>query len=200
MQPQRIWHHRQQEIVTYQGINFTSSFIKQLHAKLGIQCIWTTSYHHQRDGFWSDLITFVNPCFATLFQIQGGTGWRCFHSCSLLVRKFPRHYQASLPFALRYGWPWTCCKKAGRHRGLVKVSYPTSYRWGSSYTRIMNVGKTLASQKFQYIWNVRHQVELKLGEKVLHVQSTSTSKLLVNRQGTFEGVKKVVPNEVEHPD
>ena len=200
------------EILTDQGTNFNSGFMKQVYAMLGIRGIRTTPYHPQTDG----LVERFNQTLKAMlrkFVSETGADWDQWLPYILFAyREVPQASTGFSPFELLYGrqvrGPLDVLKEAwlgdSPQEQMNIVSYVLKMRdklEDLSSLAHDNLAQAQIHQKTWYDRTARSRT-FNPGQKVLLLLPSSESSLLARWQGPFEVLRKMGPvtYEVAMPD
>lgn len=200
------------EILTDQGTNFNSKFMKQVYSLLGIKGIRTTPYHPQTDGM---VERFNQTLKAMLRKFVSDTGadWDQWLPYLLFAyREVPQASTGYSPFELLYGrqvrGPLDVLREAWMGEGPAKptnlISYVLKMRdklEELSSLAHSNKEQAQSSQKTWYDRTARSR-SFNPGQKVLLLLPSSESSLLAKWQGPYEVLRKMGPvtYEVAMPD
>lgn len=191
------------EIITDQGTNFTSSFLKDVYSLLGIQGVRTSPYHPQTDG----LVERFNKTLKSMlrkFVNDSGSDWDQWLPFLLFAyREVPQASTGFSPFQLLYGHPvrgpmdvlkeaWECPRP---QKQCSELSYVLKMRDKLEMFQelaIDNLVQAQERQKKSYDKASRRRV-FREGQKVLLLLPTSDSGLLAKWQGPYIVSKKTGP-------
>lgn len=200
------------EIITDQGTNFNSRFMKQVYSLLGIRPIRTTPYHPQTDG----LVERFNQTLKAMlrkFVCDSGADWDQWLPYLLFAyREVPQASTGYSPFELLYGrqvrGPLDVLKEAWTGEGPAQqtsvAGYVLKMRAKLEELRSLahdNLAQAQSQQKTLYDQTARSR-SFNPGQKVLLLLPSSGSSLLAKWQGPFEVLSKVGPvtYELAMPD
>lgn len=201
------------EIITDQGINFTSHLMNQLHRLLGITAIRTSPYHPQTHGL-VERFNQTQKGMLRKFIAETGRDWDKWIPFVLFAYKeVPQASTGFSPFELLYGWQvqgtldilksaWTKSTAGSEERSIVKFIQEMrdcleTYREQARE----NLQEAQATHKRWYDQRARLR-QFQAGQKVLLLLPTSANKLLAKWQGPYTILRKMGPvtYEVHHPD
>ena len=200
------------EIITDQGTNFNSGFMKQVYSLLGIRGIRTTPYHPQTDG----MVERFNQTLKAMlrkFVSDTGANWDQWLPYLLFAyREVPQASTGYSPFELLYGrqvrGPLDVLREAwmgeGTHPPANIVEYVLKMRNKLEELSSLahdNLAQAQSNQKTWYDRTARSRT-FNPGQKVLLLLPSSESSLLAKWQGPFEVLRKMGPvtYEVAMPD
>lgn len=191
------------EILTDQGSNFTSRFLRQVYSLLGIKGIRTTPYHPQTDGM---VERFNQTLKAMLRKFVNDTGsdWDQWLPYLLFAyREVPQASTGYSPFELLFGRPvrgpldvlreaW---EGTQQNQPVNIVSYVLRMRDKLDQLTTLahdNMAKAQAQQKSWYDRSARSR-SFEPGQKVMLLLPSAESSLLAKWQGPFEVLRKMGP-------
>lgn len=189
------------EILTDQGTNFNSKFLKQVYTLLGIQGIKTTPYHPQTDG----MVERFNQTLKSMlrkFVSDSGADWDQWLPYLLFAyREVPQASTGYSPFELLYGrevrGPLDVLRESWEGDASQQqtniVSYVLKMREKLDQLSTLAHDNQIRSQSRQKTWydrNARLRT-FQPGQKVLLLLPSSESSLLAKWQGPFEVLRKL---------
>uniref|UniRef100_A0A9J8BJ87 Gypsy retrotransposon integrase-like protein 1 n=1 Tax=Cyprinus carpio carpio TaxID=630221 RepID=A0A9J8BJ87_CYPCA len=189
------------EILTDQGTNFNSKFLKQVYTLLGIQGIKTTPYHPQTDG----MVERFNQTLKSMlrkFVSDSGADWDQWLPYLLFAyREVPQASTGYSPFELLYGrevrGPLDVLHESWEGDASQQqtniVSYVLKMREKLDQLSTLAHDNQIRSQSRQKTWydrNARLRT-FQPGQKVLLLLPSSESSLLAKWQGPFEVLRKL---------
>ena len=189
-----------EEILTDQGSNFTSQLLTELYKMLHVHPIRTSPYHPQTDG----LVERFNQTLKAMLRkaaVEEGKDWdKMIPYLLFAYREVPQASTGFSPFELLYGravhgpldvlrQTWEADKKTDES----VVSHILSIR--DKMEKMLeavqtNLEKAQQKQKKWYDKNAR-QREFEVGDQVLVLLPTATSKLLAQWQGPYQVRQRV---------
>lgn len=191
------------EILTDQGTNFCSKFLRQVYSLLGIKGIRTTPYHPQTDG----MVERFNQTLKSMlrkFVNDTGSDWDQWLPYLLFAyREVPQASTGFSPFELLYGRPvrgpldvlreaW---ERDQQSTATNIVDYVLRMRDKLEQLTTLaheNLAKAQAQQKTWYDRSARSR-SFEPGQKVMLLLPSAESSLLAKWQGPFEVVQKMGP-------
>ena len=191
------------EVLTDQGTNFTSKFLKQVYQYLGIKPIKTTPYHPQTDG----LVERLNQTLKSMlrkFVSDTGADWDEWLPYLLFAyREVPQSSTGFSPFELLYGrkvrGPLDVLKEAWEgeqpEQQVNVLSYILKMRDKMEALTEEVQQNMKAAQATQKRWydEVSRERSFTPGQKVLLLLPTSESSLLAKWQGPYVVEQKTGP-------
>ena len=191
------------EIISDQGTNLTSKFVKEVYRLLGIKGIRTTPYHPQTDGM---VERFNKTLKAMLRKFVSDTGadWDQWLPFLLFAyREVPQATTGFSPFDLLYGHhvrgPLDILKEAWEGEQPAKQVGVMSYvlKMRDKLEQLTDLAhaniETAQSRQKQGYDRRSKQRTFQPGQKVLLLLPSSESSLLAKWQGPFEVTRKMGP-------
>ncbi|KAI4879913.1 hypothetical protein NFI96_003643 [Prochilodus magdalenae] len=183
------------EILTDQGTNFTSKFMKNVSSLLGIKGIHTTPYHPQTDGLTERFNKTLKQTLRKLAN-SNGTDWDTWLPYVLFAYREVQASSGFSPFELLFSQqvrsPLDVLKEAwegeNRKQKLNILTHVLKMRDKMSQLTELVHTKMQKSQKHQKHWYDRaaRKRVLQPGQKVLLLLPTSDTGLLAKWQGPYE--------------
>ena len=193
-------HGIPQEILTDQGMNFTSQLLTEIYKMIGTKAIKTTPYHPQTDGLVERFNQTLKQMLKKLIDGEGREWHKLIPYVLFAYREVPQSSTGFSPFKLIYGreikGPLDVLKEAWLQDNPEQddiVTYVNRiYQRLEDAKDIVRTNMILA-QKKQKQWYDQKARELKLvpGEKVLVLLPTRTEKLLAKWKGPYSVLRKV---------
>ncbi|KAL2103054.1 hypothetical protein ACEWY4_002222 [Coilia grayii] len=191
------------EILTDQGTNFSSRFLRQVYSLLDIRGIRTTPYHPQTDGM---VERFNQTLKAMLRKFVNDTGsdWDQWLPYLLFAyREVPQASTGYSPFELLFGrtvrGPLDVLREAWEGEQQSQPTNIVNYvlRMRDKLEQLTtlvheNMAKAQAQQKSWYDRSA-HSRSFEPGQKVMLLLPSAESSLLAKWQGPFEVLRKMGP-------
>ena len=191
------------EILTDQGTNFSSRFLRQVYSLLGIRGIRTTPYHPQTDGM---VERFNQTLKAMLRKFVNDTGsdWDQWLPYLLFAyREVPQASTGYSPFELLFGRPvrgpldivreaWEGSQQSPPMNILEYVLRMRDKLEQLTTLAHENLAKAQAQQKSWYDRSARSR-SFEPGQKVMLLLPSVESSLLAKWQGPFEVLRQMGP-------
>ena len=188
------------ELLTDQGTNFTSQLLAEVYRLLHVKALRTTPYHPQTDGLVERFNKTLKEMLRKTADEEGKDWDKLLPFVLFAYREVPQESTGYSPFELLYGrevrGPLDVMRESWETPQNVEegvLSYVLSMREKFEQMELLVQSNMRRAQRFQKQWYDKgaKQRQLQVGDYVLVLLPTSTSKFTAQWQGPYLVLKKV---------